>query len=324
MRKIPFIVCIDVEPDERQADIVIPEDWKGFEAAFNSFNKLRPHLEKATGAPVSFSWFFRMDPQIERTYGQPAWVVGRYGDAIKRLEQSGDELGLHTHAFRWDEGLCRWVIDHADQKWIDHCLQVSFEAYQRAFGRPCLSFRFGDHWMNNETMNSLESIGVKFDLTIEPGRRARPTLSTAELHTGSLPDYTTTPRWPYRPSPDDFRKQEDEHTRPLWIIPLSTGKEPGSFQAVKQIAKTFGIDLQRRHEEAALNLYITAPGFRVMMDRLIDVNRKPYLAPVLRTDSCIHPEFKANVEQNLDLILSHPMVSSFQFVRPAEAIRLLS
>ena len=110
MRKIPFIFCIDVEPDERQTNIVIPEDWKGFEEAFNSFNKLRPHLEKATRAPVSFCWFFRMDPQIERTYGQPAWVVERYGEAIKRLEQSGDELGLHTHAFRWYEGLSRRLL----------------------------------------------------------------------------------------------------------------------------------------------------------------------------------------------------------------------
>lgn len=324
MRKIPFIFCIDVEPDERETDVVIPEDWKGFEEAFNSFNKLRPHLEKATGAPVSFSWFFRMDPQIERTYGQPAWVVERYGEAIKLLEQSGDELGLHTHAWRWSEDASRWVIDHGNQNWIDHCLHVSFEAYRGAFGRPCLSFRFGDHWMNNETMNSLESMGVKFDLTIEPGRRARPTLSAGELHTGSLPDYTTTPKRPYKPSQEDFRKHGGSDTRALWVIPISTGKEPGRFAVVKQVARAFGIDLQRRHEEAPLNLCITAPGFSVMMDRLIDVNRKPYLAPVLRTDSCIHPEFRANVEQNLDLILSHPMVSSFQFVRPAEAIRLLS
>jgi hypothetical protein len=324
MRKIPIIFCIDVEPDERETDVVISKDWKGFEEGFKFFTQLRPQLEKATAAPVNFCWFFRMDPQIELTYGQPAWVVERYGEAIKRLEQSGDEVGLHVHAWRWNEEASRWVIDHGNQKWIDYCLQVSFGAYQKAFGRPCLSFRFGDHWMNNETVNSLEAMGVKFDLTVEPGRRAKPTITTGELHTGGLPDYTTAPRWPYRPSQNDFRKRLGEPTRPLWIIPISTGKEPGRFPVLKRTARAFGIDLQRRHEEGPLNLSIRSAGFSAMLDRLINTNPKPYVAAVLRSESCGQPASRAHLKQNLDGILSHPMVRSFQFVRPADAIKLLN
>lgn len=323
MRKIPVIFCIDVEPDEREIDVTSPGDWKGFEETFKLFTYFRPHLEKATGAPVNFSWFFRMDPQIKLAYGQPGWVVERYGAAIKRLEQAGDEIGLHTHAWRWDESLHKWVIDHGDQKWIDHCLDMSFEAFQSAFARPCLCFRFGDHWMNNETMNSLASMGVKFDLTVEPGRRARPSLCDSESHTGSLPDYTRAPRWPYRPSRQDFRAQSREHRGGLWEIPLSTGKEPGRLAKLKKVAKAFRVDLQRRHEEVPLNPCIRAPGFRAMMDSLLEVRKRLYLALVLRTEACIRPGSTAIVEQNLNFILSHPMVSDFQFVRPAEAIKLL-
>ncbi len=324
MRKIPVIICIDVEPDEREIDSAIAKDWQGFEETFKFFSNLRAPLEEATGAPVSFSWFFRMDPQIEHTYGLSWWVVRRYGEAIRQLELAGDELGLHTHAWRWDGGLHKWIVDHGDQKWINHCLHTSFEAYRSAFGRLCLSFRFGDHWMNNETMGLLESLGVKFDLTVEPGRKARPSAGLGELHTGSLPDYMATPRWPYRPSRQDFRKHSDTQGRGLWVIPLSTGRGVGRFAAVERAAKALGINLQRFLETGQLNLCFDGPQFRVMMNSLLDVRRKSYLAPVVRTDAGIYSTSRANMEQNVNLILLHPLVNRFKFVRPAEAIELLT
>lgn len=325
MRKIPIIICIDVEPKEREIDSAIAKDWEGVEETFKFFSDLRPRLEVATGAPVNFSWFFRMDPQIEHTYGLSWWVINRYGEAIKQLELAGDELGLHTHAYRWDGELHKWIVDHGDQKWIDRCLHMSFEAYQSAFGRPCLSFRFGDHWMNNETMGLLESLGVKFDLTVEPGKKATPALYIEELHTGSLPDYMTTPRWPYRPSRQDFRKHSHTQGRGLWLIPLSTGREVGRFAGLKRVAMTLGIDLQRRYDTLPLDLsVVNGPLFRSMMNSSLSGWSKSYLAPVVRTDACIDSTCRANMEQNLNFILSHPLVNRFKFVRPAEAIKLLT
>jgi len=322
MRNIPVMICVDVEPREREIDIA--KDWEGVEETFKFFSNLRPRLEVATGASVNFSWFFRMDPQIAHAYGLPSWVISRYGEAIKLLELAGDELGLHTHAFRWDGGRYKWVIDHGDQEWINHCLHTSFEAYQSAFGRPCLSFRFGDHWMNNETMGLLESLGVKFDLTIEPGMKARPALFPKELHTGSLPDYMTTPRLPYRPCRWDFRKQSGAWGRELWVVPVSTGREVGRFAGLKRAAMALGIDLQSRHESYQLNLSVNGPLFRGMMNSLLSVWNQSYLAPVVRTDVGSDSRARANMEQNLNFMLSHPLVSRFRFVRPAEAIKLLT
>jgi hypothetical protein len=209
-RKIPIILCIDVEPLEREIDRVVAKDWDGVEETFRFLSDVRPALAAATGAPVKFSWFFRMDPQIADTYGDPSWVVRRYGKIIEQLERAEDEFGLHTHAWRWDERFKRWVVDHADQEWVEHCLRMSFEAYRRAFGRSCYSFRFGDHWMNNATIDLLESLGVRFDLTVEPGMKPAPALVLKELHTGSLPDYTVTPRRPYRPAREDFQLRIDD------------------------------------------------------------------------------------------------------------------
>src|SRR5262249_40908229 len=157
---------------------------------------------------------------IERAYGRPLWVADRYGAALEHMERAGDELGLHTHARRWDEALGKWVTDHGNQAWVEHCVDVSFKAYRTAFGRPCRSFRFGDRWMNDPTMGLLESLGAKFDLTLEPGMRAMPTLVPGELATGSLPDCRAVPRRPYRASQHDFVTPDHANGRTVYTIPL--------------------------------------------------------------------------------------------------------
>ena len=320
MKRIPVIICIDVEPDEREIKRGVAKDWEGFEETFKFFSSLRPRLEEATGAPVRFSWLFRMDPQIEHAYGLASWVTKRYGEIIEQLELVGDELGLHTHAWRWDSGLHRWITDNANQQWINHCVHTSFEAYRSTFGRPCLSFRFGDHWMNNETIDLLEYLGVKFEMTVEPGRKPRSGLMPREVYTGSLPDYSTAPTSPYKPSRQDFRKQSHSQERELWVIPMSTDTAVGRFVRLKQAAKALGIDL---YEADQLNLGHDRSQFRNMMHSLLDVRTESYLAPAIKTDALIYPPARAHLEKNVDLILSHPLLNRFKFVRPAEAIQLL-
>jgi hypothetical protein len=324
MRTMPVILCIDVEPDERYPTPDAAKDWEGFAETFEFFSALRPRLAEATGAPARLSWFFRMDPQIEVAYGSPDWVVRRRGEIIEQLERAGDELGLHTHAWRWSEDSHCWVADHGNQQWISHCLRVSFAAYRRAFGRACASFRFGDHWMNNEAIDLLESLGAQFDLTIEPGRIARPAQCLNEPHTGSLPDYVSAPRRPYRPSRRDFRTHHAGHERGLWAIPLSTGKEPGRFTTVKRAAETLGIDLRKRNDTVPLNLALDAPLFRALMDSWLAAAEEKYLALVVRADACLPARFRANVAENMNSLLSHPLAGRFQFSRPAEAVRLLT
>jgi hypothetical protein len=322
-RKIPIILCIDVEPLDREIDRFLAKDWDGVEETFRFLSDVRLALAAATGAPVKFSWFFRMDPQIADTYGDPSWVVRRYGKIIEQLEGAEDELGLHTHAWRWDERFKRWVVDHADQEWVERCLRMSFEAYRRAFGRSCDSFRFGDHWMNNATIDLLESLGVRFDLTVEPGMKPAPALVLNELHTGSLPDYTVAPRRAYRPAREDFRKEANATAdRQLWMIPLSTGRPLGRFATLKRAARAIGIDLRRNGDAYPLNLRFERPLFGGILEDLFRSDRNQLLVPVVRTGALV--KFPANVERNMRLVLSHPLVHRFRFVRPAEAIELVT
>jgi hypothetical protein len=219
MKKIPIVICIDVEPDLRAIDPNVAADWIGFEKTFEFFGALRPRLEAVTGSAAHFSWFVRMDPQIAHTYRDPAWPIGRYRRIFDHVAARGDEIGLHTHSWRWDEGFAGWISDMGNQEWVDYCIRMSFAAFEQALNRPCQSFRFGDHWMNNATLELVERLGACFDLTAEPGQMS---LFITEPYTGSPPDYSLVPREPYRPSKLNFAECSDSRSRGLWEVPLST------------------------------------------------------------------------------------------------------
>ena len=320
---LPVILCVDVEPYNRQINPGGGEDWEGVEESARYFDSLRNRVEETAGAPAHFNWFFRMDPQIERAYGSPGWAAQRYGEVIERLDAAGDELGLHTHAWRWDEGAGRWVTDHDDPRWVEHCVRMSFEAYREAFGRDCASFRFGDRWMNDETMDLLESLGVKYELTLEPGRIPRP-YPADKSPVGTLPDFVGVPRRPYRPSRRDFREPEPGDERDLWAIPMSTGKEPGRFVRVKRAAAALGLDLRKRNDTVPLNLGLDAALFRALTESWLEAAEEKYLALIVRSDNSLPSRGRAHVEENLDFLLSHPLAPRLRFTTPAEALALLA
>jgi peptidoglycan/xylan/chitin deacetylase (PgdA/CDA1 family) len=232
-RRLPIVFCIDVEPEARAIETETPLDWDGFEQVHRILADLRPRLAAATGRPVHFSWFLRMDPQVAWVYGSAGWVADRYREALRELANAGDELGLHCHSWRRDDGGRRWVADYADQSWVDHCVESSFRAFAESLGRPCLSFRFGDHWMNDATLALVERLGARFDLTVEPGQGECP---CAEPFVGRLTDFTDAPRRPYRPSGRDFRKPGRWSRRALWELPLTTGTAAGAFEALRERA----------------------------------------------------------------------------------------
>jgi len=219
VKKTPVVICIDVEPDERLIDPDLRQPWTGFESTYHFFSQLRPRLEAATGQPVHFSWFFRMDPQIAHVYGTADWVVKHHSSLIGKIRSAGDALGLHVHAWRWKESLATWVVD-LDQPWVDHCVRLAFESFRTSVNQPCAYFRFGDLWTNDATLALVEELGAQIDLTPEPGQRG---CRADEFFADRFVDTSGMPRRPYHPSRSDFRKADELHGRRLWIMPMSTG-----------------------------------------------------------------------------------------------------
>jgi hypothetical protein len=61
--------------------------------------------------------------------------------------------------------------------------------------------------------------------------------------------------------------------------------------------------------------------FSTVTDRLLRLLRDPFLVVVARSDVALVPEQRANLEQNIEYLLSHPLVERFVCDSPAAAIR---
>jgi hypothetical protein len=286
-------------------------------------SKQRPLLAARTRAAARFSWFWRMDPQIERTYGNADWAVRRYANQVADAERWGDEIGLHTHAWRWDAALNRWIADHDNRTWIEQCLKTSFAAYESAFGRTCRIFRFGDGWIDEAMLGLIEQLGARIDLTVEPGLSGTPSLVPEEASTGFIPDRRNVPLQPYHPSPTDFRRPGRDSAAKLWMFPVSTGLASRQAQRQHALLNLWARFTAPRPPKIQLNLGIHPDQFQPIFDYAVSQCKHPYAAICVRTDVGANDGLMGCVEHNLHNILDHRHADRFVFATPSEALAML-
>lgn len=315
-QSIPIIFCIDVEPDDFTPEPDRPVPWRGFEAFVERVPSLRELLKAATGSDVRFSWFVRADPQVQRIYGSAGWAFSQYERLLHSLLSEGDEIGLHAHAARYSEERGGWIEDFGSQDWISECIATSFGSYVAAFGVPCRSLRFGNHFMNESTSDLIERLGARFDLTPEPGARARTQLGGRLVMTGELPDYSSIGRMPYRRSRVSFR-QRDDGRNGLWVVPLSTATLDADTPDDARAASDDGTYLR-------LGLWYPPAAFTYVFDSCLRRLASPYLSLVIRSDMPLVPAFDASVRRNIDWIARHPLARRFVVCRPDEAVGMLT
>ncbi len=316
-------MVVDCEPDQRETTPGCPAPWAGFQGFYGYLSEQRPHLSARTGAPCRFSWFWRMDPQIELTYGRSDWAVRSYGRAIAETRESGDETGVHVHAWRWEPALRRWIADLADRDWVEHCVRLSLSQFKQSFGEPCRLFRFGDGWLDDPTVELIERLGIEVDLTLEPGWAERPFLVASELSTGLIPDRRRIPRRPYHPSTSDFRKPDRRGESRLWMLPVSTGRIARRMPRLSQFAAVKAWLAGPQSPLDQLNLGMEHEDFMTIFDQAVSTGARPYAAICVRTDVGSNDGLMQRVRQNLFGILEHRLAGSFVFTDPSSALSIL-
>jgi hypothetical protein len=308
---IPVILCIDVEPDEMFPDRSQPKPWTGFEQAHLFFSELRPRIAAATGSPAHFSWFYRLDPQVAETYGSGDWPLNHYSARLQEFEKHGDEIGIHTHFYRFDETARDWRIENRDPQWPVHCVGSSCEVFRKLYGRNPGSHRFGDRFVTDAALDVVEQSGCRFDLSVEPGFNEPPPDFIRNRITGALPDMTGAPSTPYRRSRADFRKADPGRPDALWMIPLGTGhcrRNPGNPLGSRQLFP--------------LHLSLDEGCFRQIVAQQLRA-RRPYLGIVLRTDMLNNPHLVGMMRNNLKHLMTSPHARQMVFSTPAEALEIL-
>src|ERR1051326_1671982 len=302
-------LTVDVEPDERTFDPSTRPRWIGFETLLPEMRRLRKRLAKATGVAVHFTWLFRIDQQIQRTYGSPDWPFVQYRSEVDELCAAGDEIGVHTHAWRWDDGASDWIADHGNPEWVGRCIDESLATFRNAFGRPARVFRFGDRFLSNEVIAQLDRAGVHCDLTLEPGCQPSAQIRASERATGSLPDFTAAPRIPYRPSPQDFLQPGLALRRRLWLMPTTTGILPNPLT---------GSDAP-----AVLSRLLGPPCsiMRQVFEGYLSSAPLPLVVSVARSDVLLDAFNSEQFREFCDYLADRARNGSFVFETPIEAIK---
>jgi hypothetical protein len=299
--RMPVVVCLDLEPDGRVLEPGAAGPWEGFEELRPRVDALRARLASLTRAPASFSWFLRMDPQVAETWGSPGWVAEHYASALADLEAHGDELGLHTHTWRWDASSVTWVRDH-DPAWEQHCLELGLKTFEAAFGRPCAAHRGGDRILTGEMLRRLGAGRVAVDLTVEPDMPPQGPLEPDEVVTGLSPDYRGVPLNPYRSTPKGFPAADAASRADPLLIPL-TSAPAGSDGGPK-----------------LLTPYMIPSLFARRLLRITRRQSPPVLALVLRTDR-LAIRYWNHISRNLEHLARIPGVRFVTAGAAAEHLR---
>ena len=298
---LPVCISIDVEPDLRLVDRGKQDErWRGFERLAREMPWIRERQARQTSRPAHFTWYLRMDPQIAETWGSAAWLIERYGDALGSMRADGDELGLHTHTWRWDERPGRWLVDRADREWTAHCTQVGLDAFGAAIGKRCRAHRGGDRYVDPAMLRLLVDHGVRVDLSVEPGMAAAASLVPEETALGEMPDYRTAPTGPYRPrSLDEFTSADPGASSPLMMIPLTSAPDGNGGRSV-------------------VYPWLEPADFSSLLEQMIaEEGPPPVLAFAVRSELPLRPTWD-NFLENLDWLARHRELGA-RFVTASDA-----
>jgi hypothetical protein len=264
---------------------------------------------------VHLSWLVRADPMIQAIYGDSAWGLRHYRQGWDELCLAGDDIGVHPHAQVWSEKHGHWIGGQQRPGWAVHVLDVAFESYQRVFCKPPTTIRFGERFMSQEVAARAETLGFRFDLTLEPGRAARSGKIPREVMEGSCPSYFRVPRQPYRTKRGDYMMPARRRSG-MWFLPVSTvpaDEAPASRPPHHRPVEPARIPY------VTLHLHLAPAFFRAAIDTLLDELSRPYLVLPMRSDMIVWRDLWTNLET----LRAHPAARRFVFTTAEEAIRIL-
>jgi hypothetical protein len=195
LEKNNFFVVFSVDVDEDDVDkAFISKDkhynWRGLEEGIPLIKKSLNGYHDHQGSKIKYTWFLRCDRQIENLYGESDYLLNRYINVWRDLNNNGDEIGWHFHPYDHE----RDVLDNYNQLVQD--ARDSFNMINE-HGFNILSSRIGRSYCSNELIDEFDKIGLKVDSTALPGRKRFDEVNSF--------DWETTEEIPYFPSKNDYR-----------------------------------------------------------------------------------------------------------------------
>jgi len=328
---VPAFLHFDVEPDAFQLRKADPRAWTGFCAAFDFAARLRDALERAGGPRPRFSWYVRVDPQVEEACGRADDVLARFPDRFERLRAEGDSLGVHAHPIRWSRERASWVHDLADEGWLRECTSRSLDAFERATGSPARIYRAGAGVLHEAIVDVLDERGVEVELSLEPVRhwssdvRDVRTAVDASPIVGECPDCSAAARTPYRPARGDFRRVGGADARRIVLVPVTTAPRKRPPTGLALLARRVVGRPPRPRSTRVLyptDGRLLPRSFWDLAAFQLTTMERPYLSLGVRTDAP-GSALAERVEGLFLALASHALARRLRFVGPVREVEAL-
>ena len=323
---VPTFLSFDVEPDGFQA----PGDdgWRGASAFTEFVPRLRERLADATGTNPVFGWYLRMDPQVATMFGDATASVHAVEPGLRDGIAHGDGIGLHVHPIRWSADTGDWVHDVTDPAWTVDCVEESVSAFTGCFGEAPRRYRHGAGVLNNDVIATIDRLGVRVDLSLEPERGwalqsdyVNSGIDRSRL-LGKGADCGPAPLEIYRPSVADFRVRGRRSARSMVMVPHSATRLDRTDGVRRRVRRRLREPL-RRPPAYVLFPSVAWPSERPadfwdLVERQLATMQRPHVALAFRSDA---PDSVVSRRALgvLDALPDHPIARRLQFVDPLVA-----
>ncbi|MFH2033458.1 MAG: hypothetical protein ABIJ26_01960 [Candidatus Margulisiibacteriota bacterium] len=198
-KTIYFSLACDVDPDIDSID-ASKEYWWGIANGI-------PLLRKALRIPMT--WLLRADRMITEVYSDPAYCFKRFQKLWEEETKTfKSEIGWHPHLFRFDGTNSKWLpyLGKGDDLGT---LSASLDALRQH--ADVVSVRTGWEYQSNSLMKLFDQKGILVEASATPG----------SLQAGAWShDWRGTPRMPYHPSRNDYRRPAASREDALKLVEI--------------------------------------------------------------------------------------------------------
>ncbi len=162
--KVLLNLTIDLDPDG-QNEVIRDRNtlnFRSLELLMDELEKNRPDLG---GESLRFSWFIRIDKQMEQKFGQIDGLLRHYHNFWQKATLEGDELCWHPHLYR-NINDDYFLIDNEED-----CLRELQDLWEVISSNQYSfkTFRCGEARMTSSMFNLIESFGYLQESSAIPG-----------------------------------------------------------------------------------------------------------------------------------------------------------
>ncbi len=211
MSRINVYLTFDVDPDDANTTAERTKiSWRGLEEIPAIHQELRER-------EISYTFFVRIDNQMRDIYGSYLGIYYKYRELWDNLRACGNELGWHPHLYQ-----C--LADrYVPLRNPETCSDILREAWNEisTLDFEVTSARIGEAWHSNQTMCTLDHLGLSIDSTAVPRRYRNDNVRTF--------DWSVTQNKPYHPSSNDYRIPGNKDCLKILEVPMTTSPIKTSY-----------------------------------------------------------------------------------------------